>query len=169
MKTVLKVIDFISEYTGRIISWACVVLILVLCFEVTARYVFNAPTIWAHMVGTMLGLTIISMGLAYAHKHKSHIRVDVIYSRASLRGRAIIDVVCALLLLFPLIITLLKTAAERMLYSWSMSETMIESHWFPPAYPIRTVLFVGLLLFALQGVAQFIRDVYVLVRNKPYD
>ncbi|MGB2878004.1 MAG: hypothetical protein WBB97_08255 [Dehalococcoidales bacterium] len=43
---------------------------------------------------------------------------------------------------------------------------MARSNWYPITGPIRTVVVLGLCLFALQGVAQFIRDLYRLIRNE---
>jgi len=169
VKILLKVIDFISEWTARVFCWSGVVLILVLVYEVTARYVFNAPTIWAGDVTCMLTGTIIILGLAYVSKHHGHIRVDVFYTHLSPRGKAIIDVVGALMFLFPLLILLIKTSILKILFSWSMHEKLMFSHWYPPATPMRAVMFLGLFLFALQGVAEFIRDLHLLIRNKAYD
>jgi len=167
MRTIVSIIDGISEWTGKTIRWACVALIIVLCYEVTARYVFNAPTIWAHETSCMLGGTIVALGWSYTHRHHGHVRVDVFYARLSPKGKAITDIICALLLFFPLLVILAYTAASWMWDSWSMNEVLIESYWYPPAGPIRTIMFLGLSLFALQGVAQFIRDLYLLRRNKP--
>lgn len=169
MRTLIRLIDSISEYTGRTVQWACVALILVLAYEVTARYVFMAPTIWSHQLASMLGLTIAAMGWAYTHRHKGHVRVDIFYSLLPPRGKAILDVVFALLLFFPLFILLTISAFGWMTFSWEMGEVLTWSHWYPPAGPIRAVMFLGLSLFVLQGVAQFIRDLYLLIRNKPYD
>ena len=169
MKKVLKVIDSISEYTGKIFSWACVALILVLSFETIMRYVFNAPTTWAHLVGMMLGGTIVFMGFAYVHLHKGHLRIDVIYIKLSPKKRAVIDVVFALLFLFPLLGVLINTSFQWAVRSWVTGEVRIESWWYPPAAPFRTVMLVGLCIFGLQCFAQFFRDLYFLIRNKPYD
>ncbi len=166
MRAIVRVIDSISEYTGKVICWACVALIVVLVYEVTARYVFNAPTIWAHETSCMLGGTIVALGWAYTHRHHGHVRVDVFYMHLSPRGKAITDVLCAFFLLFPLLAILAYTAAEFMWVAWSKGEVLIESYWYPPSGPIRTVTFLGLCLFAFQGVTQFIRDLYLLIRNK---
>jgi len=167
MRTIARVIDSISEWTGKAIRWACVALVIVLCYEVTARYVFDAPTIWAHETSCMLGGTIIALGWAYTHKHHGHVRVDVFYMHLSPRGKAISDVVGALLFLFPLLIVYIHVAVDEVWFSWSTGERLIESYWYPPATPIRAMLVLGFSLFALQGVAQFIRDLYLLIRNKP--
>lgn len=169
MRIILTVIDSISEYTGRVASLFCIVLVIVLCYEITARYLFNAPTMWAGQISCMLGLAIVALGFSYTHRHHGHIRVDVLYTRFSPRGRAIIDVVCGLLLFSPLIVMLTYVAAERLWLSWSMDEKMVLTYWYPPAAPIRAVFFLGLCVFTLQGWAQLTRDLYLLIRNKPYD
>jgi TRAP-type mannitol/chloroaromatic compound transport system permease small subunit len=115
----------------------------------------------------MLGSTIVALGWAYVHRHDRHVRVDVFYTRLSARGKAIVDTLCAFLLFFPLILALAYGAGGWMWLSWSMKERLMEGHWYPPAGPIRTVIFLGLCLFALQGVAELIRDLYLLIRKKP--
>lgn len=167
MRAIVRIIDSISDWTGKIICWLCVVLVLVLIFEVTARYVFDAPTIWAYETGTMLGCTIVAMGWAYTHRHHGHVRVDLFYARLSPRGKATVDALCALLLLFPLLIILICSAADSVWFSLKMGETLAVGYWYPPAFPIRTVFFLGLSLFFIQGFAEFIRDLYLLIRNRP--
>jgi len=115
----------------------------------------------------MLGGTIVALGWAYTHRHHGHVRVDVFYMHLSPRGKALTDVLCAFFLLFPLLLILIWTAADFMWVAWARSEVLIESYWYPPSGPIRTGMFLGLCLFALQGMAQFIRDLYLLLRNKP--
>ena len=102
MINIVRFIDSISELIGKTVRWACVALVLVLVYEVIARYVFNAPTIWAHETAVMLGGTVVALGWAYTHRHHGHVRVDVIYTHLSPRGKAFTDVLCAFFLLFPL-------------------------------------------------------------------
>jgi len=169
MRTLLKIIDAISEYTGQTVLWLAVALVLVLAFETTARYAFGRPTVWVYETSYMIGATMVVLGWSYVHKHHGHIRVDVFYTRLSPRGRAIIDVVCSLVFLFPLLSILIYSANSSMLFAWKMNEKLPESTWMPPAAPIRAAVLVGISLFSLQCIAQFIRDLYSLVRNKAYD
>ena len=166
MKTVVRVIDAISEYTGMIVRWACLALVLVLCYEVTARYVFNAPTSWAGDVSSMMGGAIAAMGWAYTHRHGGHVRVDVFYSHLSPRGQAILDIAFSLLFFFPLLLALAYISWDNMWFAWERGEVWVRGIWYPPIGPIRTVVVLGLSLFALQGVAQFIRDLYRLIGDK---
>ena len=169
MRTTLRVIDSISEWTGRLISPFCVALVVVLCYEVTVRYAFNAPTMWANELSMLMGGTIVAMGLAYTHRYDRHVRIDVLYGHLSPRGKALTDIILALIFFFPFLIVLTITAVEWMQFAWKMKEVSIFSHWYPPAGPSRTMVVVGFSLFTLQGAARFIRDLYLLIRNKPYD
>ncbi len=167
MRTIIKTIDAISEYTGKTARWVCVALVAVVVYEVTARYVFNAPTVWAFETISMLLATIGALGWAYTHLHHGHVRVDVFYTHLSPKGRAMIDVGGYLIFFFPFLIMLVYASASGAWFSWSVGERLIEGYWYPPAYPIRIVMFVGASLFFLQGVAQFMRDLYQLIRSKP--
>jgi TRAP-type mannitol/chloroaromatic compound transport system permease small subunit len=169
MKAIIKTIDTISEYTGKTALWLCVALILVLTFETTARYVFDAPTNWAYETSWMIGASIAVLGWSYTHRHRGHIRVDVIYSHLSNRGQAAIDVVCSLIFLFPLLGILMYSSFTFMNFAWKMKEKLVESSWMPPSGPIKTVVVVGLFLFTMQCLSQFVRDVYQLIRGKAYD
>jgi len=109
------------------------------------------------------------LGLAYTHLHGGHIRVDILYARLTPRGRAVANIIFALLFFFPLLAFLIDTSTSWMWRSWIEGEVRIESYWYPPAAPFRTIVLIGWSLFALQCVAQFMRDLYLLIRNKPCD
>ena len=169
MKAILKVIDTISEYTGQTIHWLCVALVLVLAFETTARYVFDSPTQWTYETSWMIGASLSVLGWAYTHRHHGHIRVDVLYTRLSARGKALVDVICSFIFLFPLLGVLMYSSTTFMMFAWKMKEKLVESSWMPPSGPIKTVMVIGITLFTLQCLAEFTRNVYQLIRGKPYD
>ncbi len=166
MKRVLGFIDSTSLWTGKIVQWLCVALILVLSYEVTMRYVFNAPTIWVMQTSMMIGGAIVTLGWCFAQQQRSHVRVDLFYNRLSNRGKAWIDVIGSLVLFFPFIGLLTERAFTQFLYSIKMGERMTETAWYPPVFPIKFIVFVGFFLFLLQGAAQLVRDVQVLLKRR---
>ncbi len=169
MRTILRSIDSISEWSGRTIKWLCVAVVLVMCYEVTLRYVFGAPTIWVFIVSRVLGCTIVVLGAAYTLLHNKHVRVDILYSRLSPRAKAIVDVICAIVFFFPLMYVLILTSADYMLFSLSTGQIIKWTPWYPPFAPLRAVILLGFCMLALQGMAQFIRDLNLAIRNKTYD
>jgi TRAP-type mannitol/chloroaromatic compound transport system permease small subunit len=169
MRKVVRTIDSISEWTGKTGRWLGVMLMLLVTYEVIMRYVFTKPSLWGYEMAVILAASLYVLAFSYAHLHRAHVRVDMIYSHLPNRGRAIIDVLGALFLFFPFIFLLTYSAGDWMVYAWSTSEKMPITGWYPPAGPLRTIVFYGIALFALQGISQFIRDVYLLVKNEPYE
>lgn len=160
----LKIIDFISKWSGIIFSFLAAVVVGVIIYEVIARHVFGAPTIWAHELMTLLSGALFIMGGAYTLWVRGHVNVDVLYQRLSTRGRAITD-----LLTFPFFLffcsVLLWTSAEWAWGSWLLRATTATA-WAPPIYPLKFAIALGTLLIILQGVAKFIRDIYIVATGK---
>jgi len=169
MKTILRVIDSISEWSGTSVRWLALALVLVMTNEVIMRYVFNRPTVWGFETSVMLGAALYALGFSYAHRHHSHLRIDVFYTHLSPRKRAIMDVVGTLFLCFPLMIILVSASIDNAWVAWVGKERLKLTFWYPPSGPLRTVVALGFILLALQVIAQFIRDVHLLIRNRPYD
>ena len=169
MKAVLRTIDSISQWTGKSARWLALGLVLVMANETVMRYVFNRPTVWGFETAVMMGASLYALGACYAHWRHSHIRIDVIYSRLSLRKQKIIDVVGTLFVAFPLMLVLVTASVSNAWQAWVGHETLKLTFWYPPSGPLRTAVAVGFILLTLQVIAQFVRDVHLLIRNKAYD
>lgn len=169
LRKILKFIDRLSETSGALGKWFAFLLVLIGSYEAIARHFFNAPTIWAYDSMCMSGGIIYMLGASYNYLHDAHTRVDLIYSSLSQRKKALIDVICAIFLFFPLMIIMFKLSVTWALRAWRIHEVMFNSFWYPPAAPYRTVFAVGLLLLILQGTARFIRDLHFLIRGKEID
>ncbi|WP_166405042.1 TRAP transporter small permease subunit [Desulfonema ishimotonii] len=160
-----KIIDTVSEYTGRAISWLVIVLTAVLGYEIVARYVFGSPTMWAFDLSYMIGGTFFLMGEAYTLKQRQHVRIDIFYGRFSRRTRAGIDVFFYLLLFFPLWCGILYALFPYVRFSWEVGERSMQGYWQPVIYPFKTIMPIGVGLFLLQGIAEFSRSLMILVRG----
>lgn len=169
IRAVVRLIDSSSDWGGKTVRWVCVVLMVVMGYEIILRHVFGAPTMWAFETSIMLGAVIFSWSWAYAQRYQAHIRIDLIYIHLSPKQKAIIDVVGDLLIYLPIAIGLTYISAVWTWNAWEIGEVMVETYWYPPAAPLRTVVTMAFGLFALQGGAQLIRDLYLLITSKPYD
>ena len=89
--TMVRTIDGLAIWGGRISCWLVVPLVAALTYEVFARYVFHAPTIWAYDVAYMLYGTHFMLGAAYTLYRGGHIRTDLFYQNWSVRTRGRID------------------------------------------------------------------------------
>ena len=169
VRKLLKAIDALSEASGAVGKWFAVVLVLVGTFETISRHFFGAPTIWSYDVLSMAGGALYLLGASFDLKHNAHTRVDLIYSQLKPRTRAAMDVAFSVLLFFPLMIVMLRYSFVWTVKAWKIKEVMFSSFWYPPAYPYRTLFTVGLALLVLQGLAEFVRNIYFAVRGTPID
>ena len=166
MKKFVQVINFISEFSGQVVKFLVVALIIVLCYEVTSRYVFGNPTIWALETSKMLMGTFGAIGWSYTYLHDGHVRVDVLYSRFSRKVKAWINVLLSIIFLFPICAILISSGIKWLAFSLRLGEKMVESSWLPPAAPFRAILLAAFSLFALQGISQFIQELYFIIRKR---
>jgi len=154
---------------GEVVKWFVIAAALVTCFEVTQRYVFNRPTMWGYEIPIMIAAAMYCLAWGHVHKHKGHVRVDIVYARLSDRTKAIFDSVLFVCLFMPVIGFLTLQSWNWMVRAWQIGEKSVFTYWYPPIAPLRTVIFVGIVLFLLQGLVQFWRDAYRAVKGVPYD
>ncbi|MFC6487035.1 TRAP transporter small permease subunit [Nitratireductor sp. GCM10026969] len=82
---------------GIIFAVGIVLAMLILIQEVILRYVFNAPTIWAHETTVFLTATAFVYGGLYCTARDTHIRVVLLYDLAQGRARRVLDAVISLI------------------------------------------------------------------------
>lgn len=165
MRLVLNAIDKLSGTVGIATAWLVVPLIFATVYEVTARYVFGAPTIWAFEIGYMAMGTHFLLGSAYALREGSHIRVDVAYTHFSPRVKALVDIVGYTCLFIPVSTWL---CYRLYLYAWDAyqsGELSGQSAWNPVIWPFRVVFLAGFALLTLQALAELAKRIRVLVRG----
>lgn len=93
-----------AGWLGRIIDWLGIVFaigivcsMLILIQEIVLRYVFNAPTIWAHETTVFLCASAFIYGGLYCTARDQHIRVVILYDLAKGRVRRTLDVAISLI------------------------------------------------------------------------
>jgi len=166
LSKILAAIEFLSKWSGKVVGWAIVALIIIFVYETVARYIFSAPTKWSYELSYMLGGSLIVLGGAYVLLHRRHVRVDVFYNHFSPRTKQIIDVVFALICFFPVVIFLVYASSVQAWSSWLAQERSGVSYWNPYIYPFKAVMPVAFALLLLQGVANFIGDLTALIKAK---
>src|SRR5690348_16581149 len=90
----IRAIDKVALWSGRIVAWLIVPMLLSLSYEVFARYLFEAPTIWAYDMTYMLYGTFIMLGSAFTLLRKGHIRTDSFYAAWSVKRQGAVDAAC---------------------------------------------------------------------------
>lgn len=167
IKFIQNIISGINEKVGTYIAcWLILPLIAVVVYEVASRYFFGKPTGWAYDMIWMLYAALIFLGGAYTLLHEGHVKVDIISGYFPARVRGLVNSICYLVLFFPMAYVLMKSSFDLMYKAWVFSERSPYALWKPLTGPIKTILFIGLLLLLLQGIVDFIDQLKVLAKGE---
>ena len=156
----VRAIDKFTDTTGIWVAWLNMPLVLVVGWEVVARYVFNAPTTWSFDLTYMLYGAIFMLGSAFALHKGAHIRTDFFYDKWSVKTKGIIDAVSYIVFFFPSILLFGWVGWTEGFYSFSISEVSEQTTWRPILWPFKMVVPLACLLLLIQGVSELIKSFY---------
>jgi TRAP-type mannitol/chloroaromatic compound transport system permease small subunit len=153
---ILGFIEKISDWTGKVFSLTACIMMMILGYEIIARYVFNAPSIWApEWVPLLCGIYCI-MGGAYTMVSRMHVNVDLIYAKASQRSRTILD-----LITFPIgFVFFVALLYGSVRFAWSSVELFEDSGTTAqtPVWIAKCMLPIGTFLMGIQWISNIILD-----------
>jgi len=153
-------IDYFTDRTGVLIALLNVPLVLVVAYEIIARYFFDRPTIWAFDLTYMLYGTIFMLGAAYALHKGAHIRTDFFFERWSTRTKGVIDSVAYIVFFFPSLALFLIVSGGEGWYAFEINETSEQTPWRPILWPYKWVIPLACLLLLIQGVSETIKSLH---------
>lgn len=157
---IVRAIDKFTDFTGTLVAWLNVLLVLVVSYEVIARYAFGAPTIWSFDLTYMLYSTIFMLGSAYALHKGAHVRTDFFFEKWSIRTQGTIDSIAYVVFFFPALMIFLVVSGHEALYAFDIGETSEQTPWRPILWPFKAVVPLACLLLLIQGVSETIKSVY---------
>ncbi len=152
----------LNIFVGRALSWLALAAVL-LCFTVVVqRYVFATTHLWLQDLYVWVGGAMF-MGVAgYALLVDAHVRVDIFYRPASLRRKALLDMIGVVLFLLPFCAVLWTWGSEYVFRSWALREASSNPGGMPGLYVLKTFILVFVVLVGLQGLSMLARSILVL-------
>ena len=157
-----KIIDRFTETTGKGVSFLILVLIFIMVYEVLARYLFNAPTKWAYDLSYMVGGTGMLLGAGYSLLHNVHVRVDIIYDKASSKYKRIVDTVGSIVFMLPMVFILMQDAWKEAIRVFIWGTRSDYGIWMPVLWPYRTGMAIAFTLFFVAGISFLIKNIISL-------
>jgi TRAP-type mannitol/chloroaromatic compound transport system permease small subunit len=156
----IRAIDGFSSWSGKTIAWLILPLVLGLTYEAVARYLFDAPTLWAYDLSYMLYGAIFMLGAHYTLLKGAHIRTDMLWEKFSVRTKGRIDAVAYLFFFFPAMVLLLYASVDEAWHSWQMGELSEQTAWRPILWPFKAIVPLTALLLLIQGASELLKSVY---------
>ena len=159
-------IDKFSKWIGNIVCWILIPLIFAMTYEVLARKLFLAPTIWAYDISRFLYGALFMLGAGYALSRGVHIRADFLYRNFKTKNQGLIDFWLYLLFYFPGLIVFLYMTVGFVGESIQRGERGMDTTWMPYMWPIKTCLLIGIIFLLIQGVSELLKSYWAAKKGE---
>jgi TRAP-type mannitol/chloroaromatic compound transport system permease small subunit len=166
MRRTIVAIDGFSRFVGWVVCMLTLPLFVAMVYEIVARKLFSAPTVWAYDISRMLYGAMFMLGAGYALARGVHIRADFLYRGLPERTQGRVDLALYLVFFFPGLLIFFWTAAD---YAWtavSRGERGMDTSWMPLLGPIKSALPLGILFLLIQGVSEVLKCWYAATRGR---
>ena len=159
-------IDKFSKWIGSVVCWILMPLIFAMTYEVLARKLFLAPTIWAYDISRFLYGALFMLGAGYALSKGVHIRADFLYRNFKIKNQGLIDFWLYLLFYFPGLIVFFYMTFGFVVESIQRGERGMDTTWMPYMWPIKTCLLIGIIFLLIQGFSELLKSYWAAKKGE---
>jgi TRAP-type mannitol/chloroaromatic compound transport system permease small subunit len=166
MASTITNIDKSSKWIGNIVCWITMPLMFAMVYEVLARKLFLAPTMWAYDMSRFFYGALFMLGAGYALSKGVHIRADFLYRNFKVKTQGLIDFWLYLLFYFPGLLAFFYMTSIFVLESIQRGEKGMDTAWMPYMWPIKACLWFGILFLLVQGISELFKSYYAAKKGK---
>jgi len=150
-------VDRITRFASQLAAALLLALVALIFFNVFGRYVISSSPVWAQELEWHLMAPIALLGITVLMLEKGHVRVDMLFERLPPRAQHFLDMIS---MLFGAIIAILfiKYSAGFVDSAWSIREGSPDPGGLPARYVVKAMIPVCFGLFALQCLANAVRE-----------
>ncbi|MBK31024.1 MAG: C4-dicarboxylate ABC transporter permease [Legionellales bacterium] len=160
---IISIIDAFTECTGKFISIFVIILVLLVGYDVSMRYLFNSGSIAIQELEWHLFSIILLLGSAYTLKHDEHVRLDIFYSSKLINDKVRIwfDVLGTLLILLPFCLLIIISAWPFVTQAYIHNEISPDPGGLPARWLIKAVIPLGFFFLLIQGIAEVLKKLLI--------
>lgn len=134
------------------------VLIGILLWSAISKNLPNLnPSLWTLEMAQFVMVAYYIFGGPYSIQLGSNVRMDLFYSRWTLRQKAWVDAIMVMFLVFYLGV-LLYGAIDSTAYALKYNERS-PTAWRPYMWPLKVGMCIGIFMMLLQVLAEFVKDI----------
>jgi TRAP-type mannitol/chloroaromatic compound transport system permease small subunit len=167
LRSIIRLIDSYTEWSGQLLAWLCLAMTLLTCTVVLLRYGFGIGSVAAQEAVTYMHAMLFMLAAAFTLKRDEHVRVDIFYRRFSPRSRAWVNSAGAILFLLPFMAFILGISWQFVAESWAVREGSQDPGGIQGVFLLKTLILWMAVNLLLQGLAEVFRNALVLLEDTP--
>ncbi len=144
-----KIISYLGLFTAMIVA----LLVVLVVYDATARYIFSSGSIALQELEWHLFDVIILFGIAYTLKESAHVRVDIFYASYSLKTKALIEIISTLFFILPFSFLIIYIGVEFVQMSYLQHEASSNPGGLEYRYLVKSLMPLSFVFLSLQALS----------------
>ena len=151
-----RLIDALNDRLGVLANWLVLAACLISAGNAMSRYAFDlSSNAWLE-VQWYLFAAMVMFGASYTLRMNEHVRVDILYTHLSERGKEWLDLVGTAVFLVPSMLVIAWYSWPFFAQSYAIGEISGNAGGLV-RWPVKFLVPLGFTLVALQGVSEIIK------------
>jgi len=150
-----SIIKWLGYFTATMLA----VLVLLVVYDATARYLFSTGSIALQELEWHLFDVVILLSIAYTLKHNAHVRVDIFYDRFSPKLQAFINIVATLFFILPLSFLIIYIGVGFVEMSFVQHEASSDPGGLKYRWIVKSLMPLAFIFLSLQAFAELFEDI----------
>jgi TRAP-type mannitol/chloroaromatic compound transport system permease small subunit len=156
-----RFIDGMNEKIGKTAAWAIVIAVLVSAINALVRKMFGTSSnAWLELQWYLFG-AVFMLCTSWTFKCNEHIRIDVLSSKLSQRGRDIIELIGHTLFLGSFVVVMVYTSWPFFIQSYTSREVSANAGGLL-LWPAKAMILIGFIFLGLQALSELIKRIAIM-------
>jgi len=153
-------IDSLTKYLGYFTAIVVSILVLLVVYDASARYIFSSGSIALQELEWHLFDLIILFGIAYTLKESSHVRVDIFYASYSEKTKALIEFISAVFFILPFSFLIIYIGVGFVELSYLQHEASSNPGGLEYRFLVKSLLPLSFVFLSLQAFSLAVKSFY---------
>ncbi|MGP9822227.1 TRAP transporter small permease subunit [Salinarimonas sp. NSM] len=159
---VMRAFSGVNRVVGNVFSWLALAIVVVCFTVVLQRYVLSTTQVWMQDLYVWLNGAMFTAVAGFALLRDDHVRVDIFYRPATVRRKALIDLIGVVIFILPYCWVMYAYGMPWIERSWRLTEGSPNVGGMPGYFVLKSFILVFAALILLQGIAMISRSILIL-------
>ena len=151
-------LENIIKYLGYFTAFIVAVLVLLVVYDATARYLFSTGSIALQELEWHLFDVIILFGIAYTLRENAHVRVDIFYTSYTEKTKALLNTISAVFFILPFSFLIIYIGIDFVQMSFSQMEASSNPGGLEYRFLVKSLLPLSFAFLSLQALLDASRN-----------
>lgn len=148
----MKYIDKTIKYLGYLTAFIVALLVLLVVYDATVRYLFSGGSIALQELEWHLFDIVILFGIVYALRESAHVRVDIFYASFSKKTKALINIIASLFFVLPFSFLIIYIGIDFVTMSYLQNEASSNPGGLEYRFLVKSLMPLSFAFLSLQAI-----------------